>query len=88
MLSEITDPDWAKYIRKIEELTMSEDMSALEEAQEFKRVLERHILTELKRFTDISGLVVEDITIVKRCITHLGDAHPKFIYGAELEIKV
>ncbi len=63
-------------------------MSALSEAQAHKRGLERNLLEALKDFTDTSGLVVEDIHVIKRNVSALGDPYPKFIYGIELEIKV
>ncbi len=64
------------------------DMSALEEAQSFKRVLENTILSELKRFTDTSGLIVEGINVLHMNVTTFADKNPKVIYRVELEIKV
>lgn len=63
-------------------------MTALKEAQEWKAVLERTLLQELKRFTDTSGLLVLDINVIQREVTSISDTHPKFVYGVELEIKV
>lgn len=64
------------------------DQTALEEAKEWKAIFERTVLSELKRFTDASGLLVTGINVRHVDVPTIDSTTPQFVYAVELEIKV
>ncbi len=64
-------------------------MSAINEAIEYKRSIERELQGALEAFTARSGLSVTDINLERIETTNLGDAHRVFgRYLVEVEVKL
>ncbi len=63
-------------------------MSALSEAQEYKRTIEQELAQRLMDFNKETGLHIEDIGIETIETTSMADPHPLYTYRVWAEIKV
>jgi hypothetical protein len=64
-------------------------MTAIEEAQQYKREIEQRLADEFKEFTERTGLKVSGVTVLAIETTMLEDPFPKFgSYQVKVEVVI